>query len=307
VSLTSPNLASAQHDVIIIGTIQCKSQVTLTWWLAYGPKRHVIDMDNLYMHKCVSTYQVSPNGFILTIRGGALVEGWDYFVHLTVSADLLGTQAVAQTSFHLPSMFRKVTALEHFAREHHQTSIMNGFTMGYYGDEEFGALSPEPAAATRAFPATPPPPSSGDSASGVTRHSPSSDTTTTNPTAVASGAWRNRATPPAQPMRGYLGMTFQEQLRAFFLEQIEPLYFVCENPNLSHTEFKAVVKDVARRHWTSKPPDGVLDDAQRRQIVLMIKKALMRHRLETEAGQASSTDIPSLSMRPYHSPIIRRQ
>jgi hypothetical protein len=291
VSLTSPNLTSAEHDIVIIGSIQCKSQVSLTWWLAYGAHRHVLDMDNLYLHRCVSTYQVSPNGFILTIRSGALVEGWDYYVHLTVTADLLGTQTSAQTSFHLQSSFRKMTALETFAHQQkHQTSGMNNFTSGYYGDEEFGALSPEPPHRIPPAQATDPtsesPPPSGG---------------------TASSAWRTRTPPPQQPQhRTYLGMTFQEQLRAFFVEQIEPLYFVCENPNLPHTEFKAIVKEVAKKHWFSRPPDSKLEDTQRREIVLMVKSTLLRRRMEVDQSQQTSTYIPNLSMRPNYAPIVQR-
>ena len=299
VSLTSPNLISSDHDVVIIGRIQSKSPVTLTWWLAYGPNRHVLNMDDLYLHRCVSTYQVSPNGFILTIRNGSLVAGWDYYVYLSVSSDLLGTQSSAQASFHLPSQFRKLTALEAYAtQQHNQTSAMNAFTSGYYGDEEFGALSPDQQQQQRAeAPGIP-------AAIGAPPGTDGSVTAASPP--PASSAWRHRQSPQPQVQKTYLGMTFQEQLRAFFIEQIEPLYFLCENPNLTNAEFKSIVKDVARKFWFSKPADANLDDSVRRDIILLVKTAVTKRRMDSDQAQLSSTDIPPLSLRPQFASVLRR-
>lgn len=297
VSLTSPNMTSSEHDVVIIGRIHSKVPVTLTWWLAYGIHRHVLDMDALYLNRCVSTYQVSPNGFILTIRSGALVEGWDYFVHLTVNADLLGKTAYAQASFHLPSAFRRVSELEKFARQ--QTSGMNAFTAGYYGDEEFGALSPEPlrgGGGAAPSSSTPPPQADGGG-----------PTTPGGTPAPAAANWRTRTTPPPQhATRTFLGMTYQEQLRAFFLEQIEPLYFICETPNLPHMEFKTIVKDVARKFWFARPADATVDDVLRKEIVLLVKQALVKRRVEADAALTSATDVPTVNMRPQYATVLRR-
>lgn len=73
--------------------------------------------------------------------------------------------------------------------------------------------------------------------------------------------------PPVQPMSA----TYQEQLRHFFVDHIEPLYYISPNPAMPEEAFKAIVKDIAKRYWFAYDKTQPLTDALKREIIDTIK------------------------------------
>ena len=72
--------------------------------------------------------------------------------------------------------------------------------------------------------------------------------------------------------------TFQEQLRDFFVHQVEPLYFLSANPSLSEQSFKHAVRGVSKAYWFSQPSDATVTDDLKRAIVRDVKIAVAKAR-----------------------------
>ena len=81
--------------------------------------------------------------------------------------------------------------------------------------------------------------------------------------------------------------TYQQQLRDFFVNQIEPLYFLSANPMLSEDAFKDLVKHVAARYWLLKSAEEPLTEDIKRRIVADVKTAI------SAARAAAATPVAS--------------
>lgn len=387
VSLTCPTVQDTEMDTVVIGTVASPSPVALTWWLGYGPQRTVLNLDKLYGSGRAATYQISETSFILSLRAGALVAGWDYSVYLS-AATADGTAASAATSFVIPSL-----SGDDYLRGPPlgidgggplalaASAAANPFTArtrnGYFADEDVGA--DEGSARAARFGRPPgygggggsehhslsgggyPPRGDGggafdddshgydlyygsataapryadavygkprDAMGGTSLYYDQRDystnaarreaqaaaereqrreamrlmrggsafddadlgaaggggrTPSASALALGSGAAgvRGQVDPHFVPPIAPMAATYQEQLRYFFIEHIEPLYYLSPNPAMPEEAFKAIVKDTARRYWFAYEKDQPLTDALRREIVEAIKTRIAHSMLLT--------------------------
>ena len=101
VSINSPPIQESDADIVVSCTVSTRTPVTLTWWLAYGPRKQVLNLDKMYNDRLATTYQISETSFILIFRQGSLVPGWEYTVCLGVTS-VTGSVVSAKTSFKVP-------------------------------------------------------------------------------------------------------------------------------------------------------------------------------------------------------------
>lgn len=277
VTLAPPIVADSEQDVVLVGSVQSRSSVALCWWLSYGPQRIVLNLDKMYASHLVTTFQVSENSFILTFRKGSLVPQWEYFVHLSVtSAD--GATAAAQASFLVPSTNAQLPAIGSQAVTNEKVFGNSGPQLGkttlsgssparrhldgYSGDGELGPLRETSA-----------------------ERSPAADAPQQEPSPVRSLVPQKTA--PMQLMAAHGDAssggappvtTYQEQLKYFFVNQVEPLYYLSANPVLTENEFKSAIKEVARDFWFRYTDAHALTDDIKRDIVREVKTRLAYYR-----------------------------
>jgi hypothetical protein len=349
-ALSPPAIVNSDDDIVITAALHAPRPVTLCWWLAYGPTCIVLNLDKLYANGMVTTFQVAENAVVLTIRGGSLVPGWSYAVHLDVTDAQTKQTASAQTTFEVPtSDYLQMTSpgahlvgsgtggpsaivppgigsatdlaarREEYLRAKRSGQSVYGpgwLGLGYVGDGELGSLK-EPSPDRRggqvldvgsgaSTSAGKPAPGTVTSISRVNRASSPTKKATSSVGAVATS---NAGSPPpassstavplspagpsgaaASPTVGGGGSstaapqgTFQEQLRDFFLHQVEPLYYLSANPSLSEQAFKAAVRGVSKTYWFSQPSSATLTDDLKRTIVRDVKLAIANARDQYES------------------------
>ena len=309
-TLASASIVDPDSDIIVTGTVHTKTAVSLVWWLSYGPHRTVLNLDNLYSTRSAVTFQISDSSFILAFRCGVLLPGYEYHVHLTVTANN-GVSVGAQCSFGVPPSIggQLLDEGEKLGLVSQQQRTTMGSTShytqhtthGYYGDGEAGGGSMSPTrrhvdfdehtkhqdTQTNVNPLQPNPirayynvnpnmtSTTAPTSKGLPEMSVDPSITTTPPTTTMMGGARKE-----------MGATFQEELRRFILEQIQPLYFLSSNPSITEEEFRLVTKNVAATFWFSKPPEAPLDDAMKRSIVQCVKAEIGKNRVELESHHA---------------------
>lgn len=321
VHLTVPPSWSPDEDILITAHVLSRSSVTLMWWLAYGPHRVPLNLDDMYCRRCLTTFQVSETALLLTIRRGTLVPGWDYRVHLTATSDISGVSASAQAEFavaHLGQVPSRYVDTE----DKTVRMAVNGMTSrsgarylrGYQADEDVASRSLNRIGAKTLR--------RGEHAA-YPSGSPTSQLPSLEHPAPASPE-RHRDL----PKRALLGMTFREQLQHFLQREVQPLYRLCSRPNVPQSVFDGVVASVAREYWSNNAysDDTVLDEGLQRKIVGRVKEQLLSYKAAAESGGSvgdargvassigadvsrdafSSTEIPSVGMRPQYATPVRR-
>lgn len=325
--LSPPAIAAADDDIVVTAAVHSSAPTQLCWWLAYGPSRMVLNLDKMYANGVVSTFQISNNAVVLSIKGGTLVPGWEYVVHLDVTEVGSGRAASAQTKFAVPAPGGFVngpsdghvvsnftappgigsgTDLEARRAEYLRAKRAGGswYGLGYSADGEPGLLSMKNSGGLLpgqviGGETLKPPSSPVGTVTSITRQPPPRG----SPSTLAAG--EDHATPARQVMsnsasamaqsqqgasaaagggKSSSGGTFQEQLRDFFVHQVEPLYYLSANPSLSEKAFKDAVRGVSKTYWFSQPSNAGLSDDLKRQIVRDVKAAVAKAREERQNG-----------------------
>jgi hypothetical protein len=279
VSLVNPTVASPEQDILVAGHIFSKHPVSLCWYLSYGPRRIMLNLDQLYEEKAVTTFQVSDTGILLTVRAGTLVTGWDYYLHLTVSSGVVGVSAHAQTCFTIPpsQAFAQRAAEWSTARNKElNASTMHSYAPGYIADEERGHQP----AAVRIPPQTP-----------LAANTPQLGLSENRSDA---GAVPEPSASSAPTQRG---MTFQEQLWRFVETQLRPLFDLCTSPTMTRDEFDAVVLAAAKEYESPPTPSATLTPPIQKEILGKIKGALIQ-RWQAREAENSTTAIADVACRP---------
>jgi len=289
VTLSPPTQPSPDHDTFLVGRVQSRHTVRMTWWIAVGAQRRVIDADSLHRNGSITTFQVSDEGCLLIVRKGTLVSSQQYHVHVTVGGELTRTIASAQVSF---TVHRKGSLTDtKLLVESGVTASHSSHSAGYYGDVESGTWF----TGMRLHNQTTTPGTTTDSEADVIRSLPATATT----------AARLAAGTQLLAMKHPLGLTFQEQLRLFFLQSVEPLFELCQNPTLSRDEFRDLVKTVAAKWWNSRPATELLDEATCGAILKDVKELVLQCRVADERLRHTSTDIPTTAQRPHFEHRVR--
>jgi hypothetical protein len=328
-ALSPPAIVSGDDDIVITVALHAPSAVTLCWWLAYGPSNIVLNLDKLYSNGLVTTFQISENAVVLTVKGGTLVPGWEYAVHVDVNEIATARVTGAQIQFTVPSTQTglppgsRVTnnggmlappgigsATDFNARrdDYLKAKKMGGtngwFGLGYTADAEPGPLrnddSPPRGAPSygqvqdsRGAPSSAPTApgtvtsierfgtnAAGTQAGSAAPKSPAARTqngaaaASTPAAATIDAAAQGEAASSAKQPPPKSSGTFQEQLRDFFVHQVEPLYYLSANPSISEQSFKAAVRGVSKQYWFSQPAATQLSEDMKRQIVKDVKVAV---------------------------------
>ncbi|CUF76166.1 Hypothetical protein, putative [Bodo saltans] len=295
VSLSAPSSSILpDEDILITAHVMARTVTSLTWWLGYGPNRITLNMDDMYRRGSVTTFQVSETGLLLTIRRGTLVPGWQYHVYLSASSEITGVTAADQTTFVLNKSATQAGMVV-AAASRTAGALLNGVTSvrqlhlrGYDGDEDREGDGP---AARNLMLLTPTAKSAAQQQAGGASNLSNADPAHLAATGGGGGGaadFHNHvslSSADVQRQQGIastsgnpMGMTFQEQLKQFFVNEMQPLYRLCNRPNIRQQDFNEMLQQIAQSYWYSKSPDATFDIGLQREIVERVKNAVISHR-----------------------------
>jgi hypothetical protein len=276
VSLSAPSAAILPDaDILITAHVIARTVASLTWWLGYGPQRITLNMDDMYRRGSVTTFQVSETGLLLTIRRGTLVPGWQYHVYLSASSEITGVTAADHATFLLSKSATHASSATQAASHSSEGSALKGVTSvrhlhlrGYDGDEDRGEgraqATTSPSKAAGGIYDAPPP----------STNTTGMDAANARPASIQRQQQLINLQSPSNP----IGMTFQEQLKRFVVDELQPLYRLCSRPNIRQQDFNDMLHEIAQLYWYAHPPESMLDVALQREIVERVKTAVISRR-----------------------------
>jgi hypothetical protein len=327
VSLQKPLTRFIDEDLVVHGHVgSCLAHsISLRWWLAYGPLRLVVNLDKVRKVGAVATFEVSQSDFVLVFSAGTLIPGATYTLHLQARNDRLGgLTRDAQLVFTMPTRVSTDAAgPDAGVRDLIATRLarLPRFRTGYDGDAERGNLSLPPDPEREAQLALEVQAIRDDidgrrraieehratAAAVLLKAQQQREEVVRVTTAARTAAMRARAgldptaeaaadpslvegTVMADPSHN--PTSFQDQLRDFFMRELEAIFSVCNTPVLSNEEFQTILRTTAKQFWNARPATGgYLDTALKREIISVVKREIeqkveVKRQLEANAQRA---------------------
>eukprot|EP00758_Cryptobia_borreli_P005378 Tbor_TRINITY_DN4863_c0_g1::TRINITY_DN4863_c0_g1_i11::g.1483::m.1483 len=310
VVLNCPLYHDPECDVVVIGSVTMNPPITavdMSWLIAYGPDRTVMNLDKMFENKLVTTYQIGNSSFILAFKAGSLLPGWDYFVYLGVvpantsqgdqtSYDGQDQLVSAQAEFTIISDDMVLPGEETYndidnnndtngqfqlenpnnegdiqQQTYDDPNIYNNNRMLCYDNQQM-----PPQADMQNTPSDP-------------SYQGPYDNQQYNIENQIEGVYEYYDSPDAKgkTASGFLALPndkqasisnyfqpFQEQLKLFIKDHIEPLYTICDTPVITEEEFKVLLHNTCMEYAMKYQPSQVLTTDITRDIILSVKEGL---------------------------------